>query len=478
MRIEGEKDIEQLRRIALAQKTQIEHLVKVIETQSEHLDALRGTKGELQQALAFVEKLNARAKRQEERAKKKEKKERKKREKFGPTEQPNLEHVELVCELDEADQFCTACGGALEEMKDQDESSQMVDVVEISYRLVQVKQKKYRCRCGGCVETALGPERAVAGGRYSLDFGIKVAIDKYLDHLPLERQVRILKRHGLKVTSQTLWDQIASIATDLEPAYEELRRRILAQPVIGLDQTSWKRLDKKKATPWQMWCLTAPDAILHTIRDDKSEATFRELVGDFEGTIVCDDLGTHSAGARGSPGIQLAGCWAHVLRRFREAEPNHSEANLALEWIRELYALDDEAGDNLVKKAELRDTRSRDICSKLFTWLGTLEVLRSTEIGSAARYTYDNKRMLERFLDDARIPLDNNGTERAIRGPVVGRKNHYGSRSRRGTVVASIFYSLLETAKLRETDPAAFLRDTVLAARRGEMLLPGEPRRN
>ena len=73
----------------------------------------------------------------------------------------------------------------------------------------------------------------------------------------------------------------------------------------------------------------------------------------------------------------------------------------------------------------------------------------------------------------ARVPLDNNATERAIRGPVVGRKNHYGSRSRRGTEIASIFYSLLETAKLRNVDPARYLREAALADARGETLLPG-----
>ena len=75
-------------------------------------------------------------------------------------------------------------------------------------------------------------------------------------------------------------------------------------------------------------------------------------------------------------------------------------------------------------------------------------------------------------MDDPRIPLDNNATERGIRGPVVGRKNHYGSKSRRGTEVASIFYSLIETAKLHGVDPATYLREAALADKRGETLLP------
>ena len=95
-------------------------------------------------------------------------------------------------------------------------------------------------------------------------------------------------------------------------------------------------------------------------------------------------------------------------------------------------------------------------------------------IGHAAAYVVANWDRLTRFVQDARIPLDNNATERGIRGPVVGRRNHFGSRSRRGTEVAAVFYSLLETAKLHHVDPARFLREAVLADARGDVLLPGD----
>ncbi|MDQ2647424.1 MAG: transposase [Myxococcota bacterium] len=80
--------------------------------------------------------------------------------------------------------------------------------------------------------------------------------------------------------------------------------------------------------------------------------------------------------------------------------------------------------------------------------------------------------MADGSLNNALVPLDNNGTERAIRGPVVGRKNHYGSKSKGGTEVAAIFYTLVETAKLHNVDPARYLREAALAAERGEALLP------
>ena len=122
----------------------------------------------------------------------------------GPTEQLALERVQLRCELDDADRACPQCGDPLEPLAGQFETSEMIDVVEVKYQVVQVERQKYVCKCGSAVETAPGPERAIAGGRYSLRFALTVAYDKYVAHLPLERQARLMAHAGLDVTSQTL----------------------------------------------------------------------------------------------------------------------------------------------------------------------------------------------------------------------------------------------------------------------------------
>ncbi len=184
--VQHEKDIEQLRRVALAQRAQIESLLKVLASQAAELGALKGKTDELQQTLALVEQLTKQSKQlSEELAKLPDEtsnKAKKPRTKFGNTEQPTLPIVEELFELDAADKTCPSCGGDLAPMKDQFDTSEMVDVIEVSYRVVKIKQQKYTCKCGGCVETAPGPERVTAGGRYSLAFAINVAIDKYLDH--------------------------------------------------------------------------------------------------------------------------------------------------------------------------------------------------------------------------------------------------------------------------------------------------------
>jgi transposase len=403
----------------------------------------------------------------------------------GPREQKELAIVEQLHELDGADRACPACGGALAEMAGQYEESEEIDVVERRFVLKKHKRKKYRCACGGCVETALGPLKLVAGGRYSIDFAIAVAIQKYLDHLPLERQVRIMAREGLTVDSQTLWDQIERLARVLGSAHEALHAYVLTQAVLGADETRWRMLDGKGrdagvSKNWQVWALAAPDAVVYRIEDSRSTEAARNVLAGFRGIAMADGYGAYEALAQRDGGFVVAHCWAHVRRKYIEAEPFFAEAKKAIELIGELYAVEKlcptgPPGDDL--RRQLRHERSREIVRRLQQWSLEVRALPQSALGKAIAYMGGVWKGLVRFLDDPRIPIDNNASERALRGVVVGRKNHYGSKSRRGTEVAAIFYSLVESAKLAGVDPHAYLRAAADAGLRGERVpLPHELR--
>jgi len=178
----------------------------------------------------------------------------------GPTEQTRLEHVEEVFHLDAPDQMCPSCGGDLEEWEGQFEGADLIDVVEKIYLVKKIKRQKYRCNGKNCnhIETALGPDKVVKGGRYSVNFSVDVASEKYTNHMPLERQTRAMKRLGLKVKSQTLWDQTQALAKHLVPSYDALHAHILEKKIVGIDTTSWPKLMKKTqgTKPWQMWSHT------------------------------------------------------------------------------------------------------------------------------------------------------------------------------------------------------------------------------
>ena len=402
----------------------------------------------------------------------------------GPREQPKLPVVEQIHALDGADQTCPSCGGTLEEWKGQFEESEEVDVVERSFVLKKHRRQKYRCRCQGCIETAPGPLKLREGARYSVDFAVEVAVGKYLDHLPLERQVRIMKREGLLVDSQTLWNQIEHAAGLLLPAYEGLGRRALAEPVVGADETRWRLLgakgqDEGEAKRWQVWAVATPRAVSYQIRDSRSAVAAEAVLRGFKGVVMCDGYAAYKTLANNNPELTLAHCWAHVRREFVEIAPMYpKETTEVLDLIGELYqieALCPAGSDGDALRAELRNTRSREIVGQIKDWAESTPALGESALGKAIAYMAGIWSGLVRFLEDPRIPIDNNGTERVLRGIVVGRKNHYGSRSKRGTEVAALFYSLLESAKLVGDEPKAYLRRALFAALRGEPIpLPGD----
>lgn len=464
MDLRSESDIERLRQVALLQHAELTRLLGVLAEKCTELDHLKGQDGTLQQTLELLERASTQDHKAATPPPPVEKPARKPQRGHGPSAQPDLTRVTERFQLDEADRTCPACGEALRVLPEMHETSEMVDVIEVQYHLVEVQRLKYGCKCGGCVETAPGPLRTLDGGRYSLRFGVKVACDKYAHHIPLARQTRMMADAGLDVTSQALFDQCAGLARLLEPTYEALHRYILSLPVVGLDQTGWPNLEKKGNKRWQMWCLSSAKAVWHQIRDDKSAASFGQVMLDYRGTVVCDAAASHQAGAREGPGIKLAHCWAHVLRKFRDCLPNHPEAQGALDLIRELYAIDARA-ETPEQRRQLRATEARPALERLNAWLMLNRGLRSLTLGEAVAYTLNIWPKLTRFVDDPEIWLDNNPTERALRGPCVGRRVHFGSKSRRGTEVAAVLYTLVETAKLNRLDPAEYLLRAATAAK-------------
>jgi transposase len=335
-------------------------------------------------------------------------------------------------------------------------------------------RKKYRCSCGGCVETAIGPDKLFPGARYSIDFAIEVAAAKYIDHAPLERQVRIMAREGLRVTSQTLWDCLEHLARPLACAYQAIHREQLREPVLGADETRWKLFGKEGSKTWQVWIASSPHAAYYRIADNRAFEGAEALLAGYRGIVMCDGYSAYSALAAKRPDLRLAHCWAHVRRKYWEIRASFpEETEHILDLIGKLYAVEQECpqgpeGDSL--RADLRQTRSRPIVDEIEAWAWTLygELDPESALARAMRYMAGVWPGLLVFLSDARVGLDNNPCERAARNPVIGRKNHYGSRSVRGTEVAALFYTLVETAKLAGVEPKTYLRAATRAALRDE----------
>lgn len=490
--VSAEKDIDRLRQVALLLQTENNHLHRRLQDLAgDDPAALQLEIEQLQEKLSAAQKAMYGASSEKRSTKPGSSKVASeappaKQTGHGPTEQGKLQLVVDTVTLLEKDRQCTECGEYLPEMAGQFEISKTIDVVERSFHIVETRRQKYRCRCSHVV-TAPVPPRLIPGGRYTIGFASAVAVAKYLDHMPLTRQERQMRRQGLQVTSQALWDQIDALAKHLEPTYHAIRDRILSEPVVGADETTWRLMKKGATKKWWVWSVSSPDAVWYKIGPSRSKEAARELLKDFEGTIVCDGYSAYSAmvkdrrEARAGPDpAVLAHCWAHVRRKFFEASRHYDEAERALDLIGRLYEIEREAAvaDDpeavLLRRADLRQQQSSVVVKSLRMWMAQQRVLPKSSIGRAIHYADGIWSGLERFLTDPRIPLDNNQTERGMRTVAVGRKNHYGSKSLRGTQVAAQLYTLIETAKLVGVNPEEYLYAAAYKAvvRPGTITLP------
>lgn len=395
----------------------------------------------------------------------------------GPRCQPELPILEKVHELPEDQRQCSSCGGVLAEWKNQYEESEEITVVERSFMLVKNKRKKYRCSCNANVTTAPGPLKLKAGSRYSVQFAVEVAVAKYQDHLPLNRQVRQMRREGLVGDTQTLWDQIEALASHLQPSYEALKKRVFGSQLVHADETGWRFLGKNSKKRWWAWSVSGADAVYYRIAPSRSAEAAAHLLNGYRGIVMADGYSAYASLARGQPGFRLTHCWAHVRRKFVEIEDNYPvPCSEIVELIGKLYEVErlvpavrldtpeQERTEALRLRARLRDERSRELVSEIYEWALRQHPLPESGLGKAIAYMMQMWKGLTAFLDDPIIPLDNNAAERALRDIVLGRKNHYGSRSKRGTEVAALFYSLVESAELCAVEPKSYLLKAALAA--------------
>lgn len=400
----------------------------------------------------------------------------------GPRQQTQLPIEPCRHHLDDADKVCPDCGLALSEWEGQFEESDEIIVVERQYRIRHHEKQKYRCACGH-IEAALGPPRLIPGGRYSTEFAVDVAVDKYSDHLPLNRQVERMARAGLVVDTQTLWDQLAALAAMLDGCYQALIRHVLAAPVLAVDETTWRffgpgaeRLGRKKGT---LWGACGNGAVFHQVEGSRSAETAEAVLRGYRGVLLVDGYEGYPAMVRArelSPQdgpTTIAHCLTHARRKFVKAEPHYPEAARAVELIGKVYEVErqvDEASvadeaERLALRAKLRREQSAPLMQELRRWAREQrKVLPRSSFGKALAYIDERWEGLTRFVEDARIPLDTNAIERALRAPVLGRKNHTGSQSKRGMTAAGCFYSLLGSAKLAGVDPRAYLIEAVRRA--------------
>lgn len=352
-----------------------------------------------------------------------------------------------------------------------------IQIIERSYIKEIHKKKKYKLKsefvdhAGGkdVILVANGPDGLLPGMNYTTDFVASVVSDKYISHMPLERQTREMESLGLKgIKNSTLSRLSALAAASLEPLADRIRRELLTSDLaLHIDETPWK-IQNKNEKDGYMWVVSNRYGSYYFYKATRSAKVLKDILDTYEGPVVTDGLDTYNS-VLDEAKIPHAYCWAHARREFLQLEGHDPSVKPILDNIDELFRIERKAKTFDELKA-LRQNQSNLIIERLKLLLMS-EYPNSRE-GSQKRkailYLQKRWKGFTLFLDDTRIPLSNNEAERTIRHAVMGRKNYYGSGNKTGAETAATLFTIIESAKKNDIDPRSFLLKSLLEVAKGD----------
>lgn len=309
------------------------------------------------------------------------------------------------------------------------------------------------------------------GMNYTAEFVAAVVSDKYISHMPLERQTREMESLGLEgMKNSTLSRMCALAAATLESMQEKILREDLlpSDLALHLDETPWK-IQNKHEKDGYMWVISNRYGSYYFYKPTRSGEVLREKLAGYSGPALTDGFSGYNILSELK--IPQAYCWAHARREFLPIENHDPSVKPILDLIDRLFAVEREA-KSFANLKLLRHDRSLPIAAELRTLL--FEELQRSRSNSqkkkAIEYSLKRWDGLTMFLNDTRLPMSNNEAERTIRHAVMGRKNYYGSGSHSGAATAATLFTIIESAKKNDVDPRTFLLIALDRAARGEEL--------
>jgi transposase len=375
-----------------------------------------------------------------------------------------LPRQRVEVDVPEADKICV-CGAAKTRIGEV--VSEKLDYVPASVRVLETVRPKYACpHCHAGVVTAPAPPQAVERSLATAGMLAHVVVSKYLDHLPLYRLERIFQREHVDLSRATLCGWVADVATALAPIGDELRRQVTAATYLQTDDTPVTILEETGSRKGRIWTYLdplAPQVVFEatpTHEHHGPEAFLASFAGDLQADAYTGYDALYRTGR-----IRELGCWAHARRGFVEALPTDARAAPMIALIQELYqverAVADEAADG---RRARRLAHSVPILMAIRTERNALAdaVLPKSPLGEAVRYLTNQWDALQRFVDDGRFRIDNNGAENQLRGVAIGRKNWLFAGSFEGAKRAALLYSLVQSCTLIAVSPFDYLKDVLL----------------
>lgn len=321
--------------------------------------------------------------------------------------------------------------------------------------------------------TSPGPSMPLEGCKASASLLAILLVQKYVFHLPLYRQEEAFQQTGLFIPRSTLCDWVLKSAFELAPIAGAIWGSIRAGPVLQLDDTPIKCQGGKGHGNFQayLWSFVSPTApgVAFRFTEGRSTDDLAPLLAGVSASVLLGDAYAANQAAAREAGIEVdyAACWAHVLRKFRDARKEApSMVRLFRDDLRAIYAVEAEADEGKLDaegRAELRRRKARPAIARLLArtlgWKETFSL--SGKMGEAIKYLRNNRKALTTYLSNGLVPIDNNACERSIRPIAVGRRNWLFAGSVAGGEAAATIYTLIESCKAADVDPAPYLADVL-----------------
>ena len=362
-----------------------------------------------------------------------------------------------------------------------DESAYEVIGEKITQRLVQtpavyqveeIVRPVVKLAATAQIHTAPAPPCVLERSLADVSVLAGLLVDKFRFHLPLYRQHQRMEAAGVHLARSTLTNWVHRTIDLLRPIYDAQLASILTSPVLAMDETPIRagRKSKGKMRQAYYWPIYGDqDEVAFPYATSRAHRHAVEILGEYCGTLLSDDYAAYEAYAAGRAEVTRASCWAHVRRKFVEAEDVEPErAARALEFIRGIYRVEAEIREQGLdgeKKLALRVERSRPLVAAFFAWveeeLVQWALLPSNPFTVAARHALKLKTELEVFLGDPAVPPDTNHLERALRPIPMGRKNWLFCWTEVGAEKVGIVQSLISTCVLHGIDPYTYLVDVI-----------------
>lgn len=376
-----------------------------------------------------------------------------------------------VRELPPQQRICPQCQRPLTPSDTED--SELIEIEVQAYRR-RIRRRRYQrtCACTGCSRTltAPPPPKLIPKGRLGLSVWVEILLDKFFSHRPTERLLAQWRLLGLDLAPGTVTDGLQYLEPLFTPVYQALLARNAQSAYVQADETRWLVFivqEGKTGHCWWLWVFVGPDTVVFRLDPHRShDVPEGHFAKDARVVLMVDRYAAYKAMAQVKLGhIVLVFCWAHVRRDFVKVGKSWPRLKeWALAWLRHIRDLYRQQRQRLAHPAGSVGFAAAE--AALRQRLAAMQTQAATELADPRLHPSCRKVLaslqehwsgLTRFVDDVRIPLDNNASERRQRGPALGRKNYYGSGALWSGRLAAMLFSLLGTLAQWQVNPRKWL---------------------